>query len=100
MTATRQPIDLHEVAPEDRSLIVARDLHFKLALLAAHVADDATECPESVSARVFAAEESAALWVAELDPDWSKARQIAEDALIDALDDSPRGRSADWEWFS
>ena len=86
------------VAPEDRSLIVARDLHAKLALLAAHVADDATECPESVSDRVFAAEESAALWVGKLDPDWDKQRQIAEDALIDMLDDAPRNRGADWGW--
>ena len=98
MTATRQPIDLREVPPADRNRVVMQDLWRRLAALAAHVSDDAVDVPDAVADRVYAAEESAALELGKLDPDWSKQRQIAEDAWRDQLDDAPRGRSADWGW--
>ena len=100
MTTTRQPVDLHEVAPEDRSRVVLQDLWRDLARLAAHVAEHAVDVPDSTADRVFAAEEDAALELGKLDPTWEKRRQIDEDAWRDRLDDSPRGRGADWEWFS
>lgn len=99
MTTTRQPIDLRMVAPEDRSRVVMQDMHRRAALMAAHVAEESADVPDSVSARVFALEEELALELGKITPDWDKQRQIAEDALIDMLDDAPRGRGADWAWF-
>ena len=91
------PIDLHEVAPELRSATVVRELHRKLALMAAHVAEESVEVPDALAARVFAAEEEAALQLGKLDPTWEKRRQIAEDAWRDRLDDA-RGVRSDWAW--
>lgn len=85
------------------TLAEVRDIHHKLAVLADRVTDEGADYPESLIARVLDDEETAARILRDADPtatsQWDKARQIAEDALIDMLDDAPRGRGADWAWF-
>ena len=77
-----------------------REIHHRLAVLADRVTDEGADLPESLIARVLDDEETAARILRDADPtatsQWDKARQIAEDAFLDALDDAPS--RTDWAW--
>ena len=83
-------------AIEPSPVLPLRRDHRKLVLLAAHVADEAADVPENVAERVFRDEELLSLELAKVDPEWTKAQEIAEDAWRDQLEDPPVGRS--WWW--